>query len=187
MSGVGGERMARQGCVVAARSWPLLFAGVLSGCAVLPGLGFDVSPDPRVVIRAEREDAEGLARAHVITFLEAARREERASERVLGSRLAPDDRLMLSYRLALAADVDAGQITPDRADRKAADMASRLSSPNEARRNAARDDLRSSVPTAAAPFEPTFDAQATAALPRNVCMGMTFYGIVGTRCALGDK
>ena len=158
---------------------------MVAGCVVLPGLGIDASPDPGSVILTERDDAQGLARAHVITFLEAARREERVTDRVLGDGLGPDGRLILSYRIALAARVDAGTLTPDEADRRTKLAAARLGDP--AARDAEERRIRALIPVRAAPFASTFDREETAAVPRNVCMGMTFYGVVGTRCALGDR
>ncbi len=69
-----------------------------------------------------------LAREHKITWTEAARRNIAEATRISGPRLNDNDRLRFAYKLALAAEVDAGRMTPELADyryveRSAADQA----------------------------------------------------------------
>ena len=88
-------------------------AVVLAGC-VSSGPVF--SPQQVAAVSNAKQINDELARQHKITWTEATRREIAEVERVSGIPETDADRLLFSYRLALAAEVDAGRMTPELAD-----------------------------------------------------------------------
>lgn len=88
----------------------LILALVLSlaGC-VSDGM----TPDQLAAVDAIQEQNVALAKAHKITFVEAAARTNAQITTAMGGQLAEQQRLLNAYRLALASEVDAGHITPE--------------------------------------------------------------------------
>lgn len=56
-----------------------------------------------------------LARTQKISYTEGAKRDSAAVERIYGDRVADRDRVCYAYRVALAAQVDAGKVMPPEA------------------------------------------------------------------------
>ena len=78
--------------------------------------GPSYSPQEIAAVSSAKQVNDQLARNHKITWAEATRREIAEAVRVGGDRATDGDRLLFSYRLALAAEVDAGRMTPELAD-----------------------------------------------------------------------
>lgn len=100
----------------------------IAAAMLLSGCGPSYSPQELAAVSNAKQVNEALARDHKITWTEAARRNIAEATRVAGPRLNDHDQLIFSYRLALAAEVDAGRMTPELADyrmneRVAADQA----------------------------------------------------------------
>ena len=85
----------------------LLMVGLLPGC-----MGADQRAAELNV--ALTEDA-ALARTHEISYTEGANRDSAAAERIYGGQMSDRDRIYYAYRVALAAEVDAGKVTPQEA------------------------------------------------------------------------
>ena len=69
-------------------------------------------------MRMSASQNETEARAHKITWVEAAQRDAAKAREIGGARLSLDDELNLSMHAALAAEVDAGRMTPEMASFK---------------------------------------------------------------------
>jgi hypothetical protein len=82
--------------------------GALAGC---------VTDQQRAMVDAEfksiQDSNSTLIAEHKMTHVEAAQRFNAAIERIYGSQVTDADRVVMSYRLALAAEVDAGRMTPE--------------------------------------------------------------------------
>ena len=100
----------------------------LAASLAFAGCGPQYTPEEAAVLTTGKAVNDSLAREHKITWTEATRRNIAEVTRVGGSRITDTDRLDFSYRLALAAEVDAGRMTPELAqfrydERLAADRA----------------------------------------------------------------
>ena len=69
-------------------------------------------------MRMSASQNEADARAHKITWVEAAQRDAAKAHEIGGARVMPDDELTLSLHAALGAEVDAGRMTPEMASFK---------------------------------------------------------------------
>lgn len=88
----------------------------LAAMTLLGGCGPSYLPQELAAVSNARQVNEALARDHKITWAEAARREVAEASRIAGDRLDDPTRLAFSYKIALAAEVDAGRMTPELAD-----------------------------------------------------------------------
>lgn len=88
-----------------------LLSLLLSGC-VLGGM----TPDQLAAMRVVSDQNTALAKAHKITFVEAATRTNASIAATMGGTVPEQQALLNSYRLALASQVDAGQMTPEVAE-----------------------------------------------------------------------
>jgi len=86
---------------------PLVAVGLLSGC---------VSANQQASeLDAALAENGALARTHKISYTEGAERDSAAAERIYGDQMSDRDRVYFAYRVALAAQVDAGKVTPPEA------------------------------------------------------------------------
>ncbi|MHB8887145.1 MAG: hypothetical protein ACYC5H_19080 [Methylovirgula sp.] len=122
----------------------LLMLPFLSGCV-------STGPSPEVVAALKTETAQNtaLAKAHKITFVEAANRNNAAIERAAGNALTNQDRLLMSYRVALSSEVDAGRMTYEVANYKFLEKKTEIENANEDRRRAALLALSQSLQASA--------------------------------------
>ena len=88
----------------------------IAAAVMLSGCGPSYSPQELAAVSNARQVNEELAREHKITWAEAARRNAATAREVGGSRVTQGDELAFSLRTALAAEVDAGRMTPEMAD-----------------------------------------------------------------------
>ena len=93
----------------------LFIALALAGCVAA---GPSYTPQELASVKATSSQNEADARAHKITWVEASRRDTAKAREVGGARVTPTDELNFSMHAALAAEVDAGRITPEIADFK---------------------------------------------------------------------
>jgi hypothetical protein len=88
----------------------LLIAALISGC-----LQTGPTSEQAAELRSIDEADQALIAAHKMTHVDAANRFNAAIERLSEGKLTERDHLLMSYRLALASQVDAGQITVETA------------------------------------------------------------------------
>jgi len=74
-----------------------------------------LSPQQSAEFNQIAQSNHALAAAHQITHVEAEKRNMEAMQRLWGSQFSDTDRLIASYRIALASQIDSGQITPETA------------------------------------------------------------------------
>jgi hypothetical protein len=74
-----------------------------------------LSPQQSAEFHQIAQNNHALAAAHQITHAEAEKRNMEGMQRIWGSQFTDTDRLIASYRIALAAQIDSGRITPETA------------------------------------------------------------------------
>ena len=92
--------------------WVLVIAGFISGCMSTGG----ITPEQTAALKSLADENKALVAAHKITHVEAADKYNSAIEQMAAGRLTQDDRLLMSYRVALASEEDSGKITAAEAD-----------------------------------------------------------------------
>ena len=90
-------------------------AGCVTGCVTA---GPSYSPQELGAMRMSATQNEADARTHKITWVEAAQRDTAKAREIGGARVTPDDELNFSMHAALAAEVDAGRMSPEMANFK---------------------------------------------------------------------
>lgn len=88
----------------------VLLLGLLSGC-----MNSGATPEQIAELRTISVENKALVDEHKITHVEAATRYNAAIERLATGPISERDHLFMSYRVALASQIDAGQITPETA------------------------------------------------------------------------
>jgi hypothetical protein len=150
----------------------LLLAGFLVGC-----MSAGPTAEQAAELKTLSAENEGLVQAHKITHVEAATRYNEAVERIGGDRLTERDRLLNAYRVALASQVDAGQITIEVAKYQWEQRIADLKSQDRAATAAALAQLGDSLQQTGAQMQ----AAAAAHRPIN-CNSMAIGATISTTC-----
>ena len=112
------------------------FAFVIALGMTVAGCANGPTSQEAAAIHSEAVNNEALARAHKITWVEAAKRDEDKITQLAGNKLIQSDHLLLAYKAALAAEVDAGNITPETAKFRYEEKRSQIAGAEDARREA---------------------------------------------------
>ena len=107
---------------------------VLSLCVALSGcLGAGPTLEQSAAIQAVNAENKSLLAAHKITYVEAEKRTDAQIENSMGQSLSDQDRLLMAYKLALASQIDSGQITEEVANYQFAQHVNDIKSANRER------------------------------------------------------
>ena len=149
---------------------------------VMAGLGLcgcqpTYSKQEIAAVTNARQVNEQLARDHKITWAEAARREVATALQVGGERVDADEKLLFSLKVALAAEVDAGRLTPEMADYRYNEGVAKAQSVQEAKRQAAMQAFGDALQNAGQSYAQAYQA----ARPIN-CTSFNTGAFTNTHC-----
>jgi hypothetical protein len=150
----------------------LLFVAFLSGC-----IGAGPTPEQAAELKSISDSNHALIQTHKITNVEGANRYNAAIERITDGRLSETDHLMMSYRVALASQIDSGQLTPETAKYQWEQRVAENQAQDRAATAAALAQVGDSLQQASA------NMQAAAAANRTInCNSMANGNIINTTC-----
>lgn len=149
----------------------------ISAAMMLFGCGPSYSPQELAAVSSAKQVNEEMAREHKITWAEAARRDTAKAREVAGSRITQGDELNFSLRTALAAEVDAGRMTPEMADLRYQEHLADERAQQEVRDAQQRQAFANAMIVAGQPMQNT----AQQSRPIN-CTSMKMGAILNTTC-----
>jgi hypothetical protein len=122
--------------------WVAIFACLLSLCACRAA---EPTPEQAAALQTVANENQALVVSGKLTHVEAAKRYNAEIEKLSDGKLSDQDQLLMSYRLALASQVDAKQITEETAKYEMVQRMTDIRAADAERRSAALRELGESL------------------------------------------